>query len=151
MAGAMIPPDVLNRKSLFSLLYKIDQDLAERTRSKGCPFAGGRCIAPIIGESLGAVLLNLKRFLIFVLACAADVLGAGAGCFRHRYDSGVAGFTGHRCCFWPVPFVRCSTRPSPWSGSRHVTVYGVQPSTVGNATFATFLPKASAIDDWPGT
>jgi len=40
MAEAMVPLKVLNRKSLFSLLYKIDQDLAERTRAKRCPFAG---------------------------------------------------------------------------------------------------------------
>lgn len=38
----MIPPEVLHRQSLFSLLYKIDQDLAERARARRCPFCGGR-------------------------------------------------------------------------------------------------------------
>jgi len=41
MAGAMIPLEVLNSKSLFSLLYKIDQDFAEDTKAKRCPFCGG--------------------------------------------------------------------------------------------------------------
>lgn len=50
----MIAPELLQRKSLFSLLYLIDLDLAEQSRAKGCPFAGVRCIAPVIGASLGA-------------------------------------------------------------------------------------------------
>ena len=37
----MIPPEVLNSKSLFSLLYKLDQDFAEGTKAKRCPFCGG--------------------------------------------------------------------------------------------------------------
>ena len=37
----MIPAEILQRKSLFALLYKIDFDLAETTRAKPCPFAGG--------------------------------------------------------------------------------------------------------------
>lgn len=147
----MIPPEVLTRKSLFSHLYKIDQSLCEHTRSQGCPFAGVRCIAPITSASLGAALLNLKRLLSFALACAAVVLDAGGVCCRHLCDSGVAGFTGHRCCFWSVPFVRYSTRPSPWSNLRHVSAYGVQQSIVGDATFATFLQRALATGGWPVT
>ena len=41
MEGAMILPEVLQRKSLFALLHKIDQDLAERTKANRCPFCGG--------------------------------------------------------------------------------------------------------------
>jgi len=37
----MIPAETLHRKSLFSLLYQVDQDLAEQTRAAGCPFCGG--------------------------------------------------------------------------------------------------------------
>lgn len=44
MAGAMILPDVLERKSLFSLLYKIDLDLAQQAKTRGCPTVGGRCM-----------------------------------------------------------------------------------------------------------
>ena len=54
----MIPPEVLTRKSLFSLLYKIDQDLSEQTRIKGCPIAGGRFTVRIISASLAAALLE---------------------------------------------------------------------------------------------
>jgi hypothetical protein len=57
----MIAPELLQRKSLFSLLHQIDLDLAEQTRAKGCPFAGGRCIVPVIGASLGAVLRICPR------------------------------------------------------------------------------------------
>ena len=41
MAGAMIPPEVLNSKSLFALLYKLDQGFAEGRKAKRCPFCGG--------------------------------------------------------------------------------------------------------------
>lgn len=41
MAATMIPLKILTDKSLFTLLYKIDQKLAEQTRSRGCPYCGG--------------------------------------------------------------------------------------------------------------
>jgi len=94
MAGAMIPPEVLQHKTLFSLLYKIDLDLAERTRVRRCPFAGVRCIAPITCESLGVGPLILMRLLRLALACAAAGQVAGAGYCRHRCVFGSAGFTG---------------------------------------------------------
>ena len=78
MAEPMIPPESLNHKSLFSLLHKMDFEIAEQTRIHGCPIAGGRCTTPIIYESLGAVLLTWMRHLKFVLACAAVVKAAGA-------------------------------------------------------------------------
>jgi hypothetical protein len=37
----MIPAEILQRQSLFALLYQIDSDLAEATRAKPCPFARG--------------------------------------------------------------------------------------------------------------
>ena len=100
MAGTMIPLEVLNRKSLFSLLYKIDLDLAERTRARRCPYAGVRCIAPITPESLGVGPLILTRLLRFASACAVAGGVADTGCYRHRYVSGGAGFTGRLCCCW---------------------------------------------------
>lgn len=33
-------PELLQKSSLFSLLYKIDSDLAEKTRQSGCPICG---------------------------------------------------------------------------------------------------------------
>lgn len=49
----MIDHTTLRRKSLFALLHKIDVDLAEQTRNKGCPSAGGRCIVRLTGVNLG--------------------------------------------------------------------------------------------------
>jgi len=146
----MIPPEVLNSKSLFTLLYKIDLDLAEQARARHCPFAGDHYIALTICESLGVGPLILKRFLKFALACAAAVRVAVAVCCRRRCGFGVAGSTGPLCCFWSVPFDRGTARSSPWSGSRRFAGYGVQRSSVGNATFGTFLPRASATGAYPG-
>lgn len=94
----MIPLEVLTRKSLFSLLYKIDLDLAEQARARGCPFVGGLCTARIIRENLGVVLLILMRLLGFASACAVVGRVAVAGCCRHRCAFGGAGFTGRRSC-----------------------------------------------------
>jgi hypothetical protein len=49
----MIPPEILQRKSLFALLYKLDVDLADSLRAKRCPTAGAHYIALIISASLG--------------------------------------------------------------------------------------------------
>ena len=142
MAEVMILPEVLNRKSLFSLLYQIDQDLAERTKAQGCPFAGVRCIAPIMSASLGAGPRILKRLLRFALACAVAV------CCRYRFGFGIGGFPGRRCYCGAVPCVRDKTQLSPWSDSKG---YGVQRSSAGNATFKTFLPRAPATGACPVT
>jgi hypothetical protein len=82
----MIPPHVLTRKSLFSLLYKIDLEQLEKTRAKGCPFVGDRFIAPIICESLAVVPLIFARLMKFVSACAAVVKDAAGVFCPHRYD-----------------------------------------------------------------
>ena len=102
----MIPPELLKSKSLFSLLYKIDQDLCERTRARGCPFAGVRCIAPTTSASLAAAPLILKRLLRFALACAAAV----PGCRRRVLPPSVR-FWGRRVYwapvfYWSRPFAR---------------------------------------------
>jgi hypothetical protein len=90
----MIPLEILNSKSLFSLLYKIDLQLAEQTRVRRCPFAGGRCDMRIMRESLGVALLIWMRHLRFVIACAAVVKAAGVVFFHHRSDFGNVGYTG---------------------------------------------------------
>ena len=41
----MVRPEVLQRKSLFALLYTLDVDLAETARAGRCPTVGGGCIA----------------------------------------------------------------------------------------------------------
>ncbi len=151
MAGAMIPTEFLQRKSLFSLLFKIDQELAEQTRAKRCPFAGGRCTAPIISENLGADLLILLRVLKSALVCAVAVRVADAVCCPHLCVFGGAGSTGHLCCCWSVLFVKGKSLLLLWSGSRRFAGYGALPSNVGNATLETFLPKASATGVWQGT
>lgn len=81
----MIPPQVLTRKSLFSLLYKIDLELVEKTRAKGCPTVGDRFIAPITCESLAVVPLIFMRLLKCVSACVAVVKDAAGVFRRHRY------------------------------------------------------------------
>jgi hypothetical protein len=57
----MISPEILQRKSLFVLLHRIDVDLAENVRSNRCPTVGVLCITPHIYVSLGEVLLILMR------------------------------------------------------------------------------------------
>lgn len=147
----MIPPEVLNRKALFSLLYKIDQDLAERTRVQGCPFAGVRCIALIISESLGVDLLILPRLLKFVSVYAAADPAADAVYYRHRCGFGAAGFIGHQFFCWSAHFARDKIQRSPWSGSKDYVVYGGPLSNVGNATSKSFLSTASATGVWSDT
>jgi hypothetical protein len=138
-------------KSLFSLLHKIDLELAEQTRARRCPFAGGRCIMRTIGESLGAALLILMRHLRFVIACAAALKVAGVVSSRHRFDFGNAGFTGRLSCLSSPPFAKDAIQTIPWSNSRAFVGYGVQPSTVGSTTFEHFFPRALPIGVWPGT
>ena len=94
----MIPLEVLNRKSLFSLLYKIDLDLAEQAQAGNCPIAGVLCIARTTLESLAVVPLNLTRLSKFALACAAPGRVAVVACCRPRFVFGAAVSIGHRCC-----------------------------------------------------
>ena len=147
----MIPPDILNSKSLFSLLYQIDLELAEQTRAQRCPFAGGRCIMRTIRESLGAALLILMRYLRFVIACAAAVKVAGAVSYRHRFGFGTAGFTGRLSCLSSPPFAKDVIQTIPWSSSKAFVGYGVQPSTVGSTTSEHFFPRVLLIGVWPDT
>jgi hypothetical protein len=143
MAGAMIPPEVLNSKSLFTLLYKIDQDLSDQTRARGCPSAGVLCIAPITCENLEVGPLILKRPLRFASACAAAGRVAGAVCCRHRCVFGAAGSTGRRCCCWLVLCAK-GTQSLPLSDSRPCAACGDPPSTVGRSISVISLPRASA-------
>jgi hypothetical protein len=147
----MIPPDILNSKSLFSLLHKIDLELAEQTRARRCPIAGGRCTMPTIRESLGAALLILMRHLRFVIACAAAVKVAGAVSYRHRFDFGNAGFTGRLSCSSSPPFAKDAIQTIPWSSSRAFVGYGARPSIVGSTTSEHFFPRALLIGVWPDT
>lgn len=61
----MIDHTLLRRKSLFSLLHKIDVDLAEGTRIKGCPSVGGRCIVRLTGANLGVAPQSFLKRLAF--------------------------------------------------------------------------------------
>jgi hypothetical protein len=151
MAGAMILPEVIQRKSLFSLLYEIDQDLCEQTRARGCPIAGVRCIAPTTSESLGVGPLIFARRMRFASACAVVHLVAGAGYCRHRFDSGSAGFTLRRWCCWSAPFGRDKIRTLPLSGSRGFAGYGAPRSNAGCGTLKSFSPTASTSGDCPVT
>ena len=151
MAGAMIPPDILNHQSLFSLLYQIDQDLADRTIAQGCPFAGVGFIAPIISESLGAgllILLRLSRFVSVYVAAAPDVV---VGYCRHRCGFGAVGFIGRRFFCWSPRFARAKIPPSLWSGLKGYAVYGDPRSSAGSVIFKSFSSTASAIGVCPDT
>ena len=147
----MIPLEILNRKSLFSLLRKIDLDRAEQTRVRRCPFAGGRCILPTMRGSLEAALLILMRHLRFVIAYAAAVKVAGDVSSRHRFDFGSAVFTGRLFCLSSPPFAKDAIRTIPWNSSEAFVGYGGPPSTVGSTTFENFSPRASLIGAWPDT
>ena len=151
MAGPMIPLEILKRKSLFSLLHKIDLQLAEQTRVRRCPFAGGRCITPTMRGSLEAALLILMRHLRFVIACAAAVKDAGVVCCRHRFDFGNAVFTGRLFCLSSLPFAKDAIRSILWNSSRVFAGYGGQPSIVGSTIFENFSLRASLIGAWPDT
>jgi hypothetical protein len=146
----MILPDVLQRKSLFALLYKIDLDLAEQARARRCPFAGVLYIVPTTCESLEAGPLTYARLLKFALACAVAVKVAGAASCRHRSVFGTARFTGRRSCCWLLRCAKDNLRRSPCSGSRPFAEYGAQPSSAGNVIFGTFFLRASAIGACPG-
>ena len=102
----MISLKVLKNQSLFSLLYNIDQDFAERTKANRCPFAGVHFITLITSESLEVAPRNLKRHLRFNLACVAAVQVAVAGCCHPRFVFGIVEYTGRRFCCWSVLFVR---------------------------------------------
>ena len=143
MAGAMIPPEVLNHKSLFSLLYRIDQDFAEKTRAKGCPPAGVHCTTPTTCESLEVGPRIWRRHLRFASVCAALGRVAVAGSYHHRFGSGTAGSTGLPWYCW-LALCGKATRSLPLSDSRRFAGYGVPPSTVGRNTSGISLPKASA-------
>jgi hypothetical protein len=151
MAGAMILPEITQRKSLFSLLYEIDQHLCEQTRTRGCPIAGVRCIAPTTCESLEVGPLNFARHMRFALACAAAGLDAGAGYYRHRFGFGHVGFIGHRWYCWSAPFGRDKIRTLHWSGLRVFAEYGAPLSNVGSDTFLSFSPARSTTGGCPGT
>jgi len=60
----MIDHSLLQKKSLFALLHKIDVDLAEHTRSRGCPTAGGRCIERLTDANLGVA----PRIFLMIIA-----------------------------------------------------------------------------------
>lgn len=146
----MIPLEVLNRKSLFSLLYKIDLDLAEQARAGNCPIAGVLCIAPITLESLEVGPLILKRLLTFALACAAVGRVVAGGCCRLQCVFGAAVSIGRRCCCWSARCARGKTPPLLCSGSRRFAGCGDQLSTDGEATLEIFLPKAAVTGACPG-
>lgn len=146
----MIPLEVLNRKSLFSLLYKIDLDLAEQARAGNCPIAGVLCIAPTTLESLVVDPRILKRLSKFALVCAAAGRVVVAACCRLRCVFGAAVSIGRLCCCWSPPCAREKSRPLPCNGSRRFAECGDQPSTVGKATLEIYLPKAAATGACPG-
>jgi len=57
----MVPLDLLHRKSLFALLHTLDVDLAEATRTQGCPTVQARSTAARMCGSLGAALQISRR------------------------------------------------------------------------------------------
>jgi hypothetical protein len=57
----MVSLDVLHRKSLFALLHTLDVDLAEATRTQGCPTVRVRSTEARMCGSLGAALRISRR------------------------------------------------------------------------------------------
>ncbi len=141
----MIPLEVLKCQSLFSLLYKIDKDLAEQSRSLGCPGVGDHCIMPITGVSLEGVLLNCKRLLKTVSVCAADVMAVANVFYRNLSDFGIARCIGHLSYFWLQPFVRKIVRRPPWKSSRGFATSGGPPLTGGGTIFLKYFLTANAV------
>ena len=140
----MIPPEILHRKSLFSLLHKIDFEMAEQARARGCPTVGDRCTMPTTRENQKAVLLIWMRYLRFAIACAVVVKDAGAVFSHHRFGFGSAGYTGHQCFLSPLLFDKEKIRTAPLCNSKAFSVYGVPPSTVGGHYFRELFPQSLA-------
>jgi hypothetical protein len=90
----MLPPEILQRKSLFAFLHKIEVDLADSHRAKRCPAAGAHCIALFISASLGVGPRISTRRIRFVSAFVVDGQAAVADPFRRRCSSWGAVFTG---------------------------------------------------------
>ena len=118
MAGPMIPPEILNRKSLFSLLHKIDFEIAEQARARGCPIVGGRCIMPTTRESQGAVLLIWMRHLRSAIAYVAAVKAAGVVFSHHRFVLAAPGILGAGPFYRHRPSARTKSGPHPGTAQR---------------------------------
>ncbi len=114
----MIPPEILNRKSLFSILHNIDFEMTEQVRIQGCPIVGGRCIPPTIRESQKAVLLIFLRHLRFAIVCAAAVKAAGAACAPIGSVLGTPGILGTRAFYRCRSSARSKSGPHPGAAQR---------------------------------
>lgn len=124
----MIPPEVLNRKSLFSLLYRIDLDLAEQARARRCTFCGGPLhYANYPRKPRGApVELHAVFEVRFSLCCSRD------GC-RCRVLPPSVRFWGRRVYWAPVLLIVTSLRQGrnpDFTLERIRGIYSVWRSTV---------------------
>ena len=148
----MIPPEILNRKSLFSLLHKIDFEIAEQARARGCPIVGGPLhYANYPRKPRGGPPDLDEAFEIrYSLCCGRE------GCRRRVLPPSVRflaapGILGRRSFLSPPPFGKDEIRTSPWNSSKAFSVYGVPPSTDGNIIFESSFPRALLTDVWPDT
>ena len=138
----MIPPEILQRKSLFALLHQIDFDLAESVHAKPCPFAGGPCITRATSVSLAAAPLICLRLTRCASVFAAGSPAAGAGCCRHRCSSGAGGFTGRRCFGSSPRCARVAPAATPYVVCKRSSGSRGQPLPDGAVTSESSLPTA---------
>lgn len=92
-AGVMLP-EILQQQKFFSLLHKIDIDLAEGVQARGCPTVGDRCTEGPICASPVAAPLACPKHSLYALVFAVVVKGADDGPCRRRCSSWAVVSTG---------------------------------------------------------
>lgn len=106
-------PEILQRQKLFSLLHKIDVDLAEGVQSRGCPIVGDHCIkGPTCANPAVVPPACLKHFP-YAIVFAAVVKVADDEPFRPRCFSWAGAFIGAGLSWQLPPCTNNAARGTP--------------------------------------
>ena len=121
-------PELLQKSSLFALLFKIDSDLAEKTKQSGCP----ACKRPLHYANYprkprgGPDNLPDQYSLCFSLCCARE------GC-RKRVKAASTRFWDRRV-YWSVVVLVVmalrQNRPDGYSTYRLARLFSIDPDTI---------------------
>jgi len=121
-------PELLQKSNLFSLLYRIDEDLAGQCRESGCPYCGGRLHRgdyerkPRGGpDSVAEVYLVRHSFCCGRSDCRKRTLPPSCRFWGRRVYWG--------CVILVVMALR-QDRPTGFSVNKIMTMFGVDRKTV---------------------